>query len=210
MVSTNHPPPQIKPAPIWTKINAGDQILRLYNPDLFEAKPLSFRTFGPLARFDHHRLPKQDDPERGILYAGKTLSCCIVEVFGDMRMVEVGNWKLAKMTATRDLLLLDLRGSGAMKAGTVAGVCKDSNRSFSQEWSKYFYENSFLYEKIDGLAFSNAHNDEDSYVFYERASNGLSCGEGDCVKLSNHALEADVRLSATENNLLVRAYKSTP
>jgi hypothetical protein len=42
------------------------------------AQALTFRYYGPINRFDHHRIPSEggraEDPERGIYYAGFTLS----------------------------------------------------------------------------------------------------------------------------------------
>lgn len=206
MVAINPPPPSKTPAPVWTTISKGENLLRIFDPNSFGALPTSFRHYGHLARFDHHRNSQQIDPVRGILYAGKTISCCLVEVFGNTRVVEVGTYELAQLVTTRELLILDLRGSGAIKAGTVAGVCKDSNRSFSQEWSRYFYENPFLYKEIDGLTFGNAHNDEDSFALYERASNGIANTKA--LKLSSPALRTEIQLSAAEYGLTVSPYKS--
>lgn len=204
MVAINPPPPSVTPEPVWSNINPGVKFLRLFDPTSFGSTAMNFRAFGPLARFDHHRHPNQIDSDRGILYAGKTISCCLVEVFGDSRVIEVGNFELALLEATRNLLLLDLRGSGAMKAGTVAGVCKDSNRGYSQAWSKYFYENHCFYKEVDGLAFTNAHNDEDSFALYERAADGLTCIT--TLKLSSPALRDEIKLSAAENLLTVSPY----
>ena len=37
-----------------------------------------------LSRFDHQQSQKPElNEERGIIYAGLSLSCCLVEIFGD-------------------------------------------------------------------------------------------------------------------------------
>ena len=158
------------PAPAWRfiapnyfTVPAGSTYIRMFNPADHGQQALTFRHNGPLRRFDHQKLvagKAANCSDRGILYAGDTLSGCIVEIFGDTRIVEVGTWVVAQIKTSRELLLLDLRGDGAMKAGTVAAVCKDSNHAFSQQWSKFFYENHYQYKMLDGLIFWNAHNDD--------------------------------------------------
>ena len=209
MVAVKLPPPAVAPQPVFLKIAAGTIVLRLYDPSLYKAQALAFRTFGPIGRFDHHRAPYPscaDDTERGIIYGAYTLSSCIVEVFGDRKVIEVGTWEVTALTTTRLLKLLDLRGHGAMRAGTVSAVSKESNRQFSQEWSRYFYNNRFLYTNIDGLAFYNAHNDEEAFAFYERAEGAFPCGPKDLQPLRHDSLRTAIQEIAITNNLLVEPY----
>lgn len=84
----------------------------------------------------------------------------------------------------RSLRLLDLRGNGAMRAGTVSAIAKCEYR-YSQPWSRYFYENPGTFETIDGIYYSNAHNDEPAVLLYERAADALSCSESDTVRLDH-------------------------
>jgi hypothetical protein len=100
--------------------------------------------------------------------------------------------------------LLDLRGAGAMKAGTVVAVCNDSDHSLSQEWSKFFYENYYQYERIDGLIFNNAHNGETALALYERCSDAL-VSTGEC-QLRDEALRSAVLKTAADNRLTVVPY----
>jgi hypothetical protein len=168
---------------------------------------LTFRRYGPLRRFDHQRArdgEPDEDKERGILYAGESISGCVVEVFGDTRIIEVGTWELALLETQREVNLLDLRGDGAMKAGTVAGVCKDTNQGLSQLWSRYFYENECIYGPIDGLLFGNAHNDEMALALYERAESALCCLMA--CPLSDNALRSEVLLTAKDYGLTVEPY----
>ena len=209
MVAIKSPPPIVTPKPVFLKIATGTTVVRLYNPSLYNAQALAFRTCGPISRFDHHRAPYPscaEDPERGIIYGAFALSSCIVEVFGDRKVIEVGTWQVAALNTTRLLTLLDLRGHGAMRAGTVSAVCKESNRQFSQEWSRYFYENSFIYTNIDGLAFYNAHNDEETFAFYERANGAFRCGSKDLQPLRHNSLRTAIQEIAITNNLLVEPY----
>ncbi len=199
----------VAPQPVFLKIPAGTTVVRLYDPSLYNAQALAFRTLGPVSRFDHQRAPYpgcNNDPERGIIYGAFVLSSCIVEVFGDRKVIEVGTWEVAALNTTRLLTLLDLRGHGAMRAGTVAAVSKESNRQFSQEWSRYFYDNGFIYTNIDGLAFYNAHNDEEAFAFYERAEGAFQCGPKDLQPLRHNSLRTAIQEIAITNNLLVEPY----
>lgn len=93
-----------------------------------------------------------------------------------------------------------------MKAGTVAGVCKDSNRQYSQAWSRFFYETVYTYGTLDGLLWGNAHNDEDAMALYERCRHDIKCGATDTCALRDTALRTEVHKSAADANIFVDPY----
>jgi hypothetical protein len=64
-----------------------------------------------------------------------------------------------------------------MRAGSVAALAKVADRSLSQAWSRYFYEQTSLYGQIDGISFHNAHNEEEAIALYERAQSTLVCSD---------------------------------
>lgn len=218
MVRLLPPPPARPPDPLFQTLPAGTTLFRLFDPTRHGATAAGFRHYGPLARFDHHRgmgagpagerLPAQD-PERGILYAAATLSSCLVEIFGDTGLIAYGNWHVAAPTLTRELLLLDLRGPGAMRAGAVAALAKIPERPPTQQWSRYFYEETATYaapdgRPIDGLLYYNAHNDEEAVALYERAAAVLACLPDRVARLDTR--EPTIRaalLEAAERNHLV-------
>lgn len=144
MVLIAPPPPNKPPAPLVKTLPAGSHLIRIFNTR-HETQALTFRHYGPFNRFDHQRASAsgtpQTDVERGIYYAGFTLSCCVVEVFGDHGAIEIRDdeW-VARVTLQRDLRLLELSQNGAMRAGSVAALAKVADRALSQEWSRYFYE----------------------------------------------------------------------
>ena len=190
-------------------MTSGTAFQRLYDPTKHGATALSFRHYGPISRFDHQPEPCAVDPNRAILYVARTLSGCLVEIFGDAKLINVGTWEVAFIDCTRDLHLLDLRGANAMRAGTVAGVCKDSNRPISQAWSRYFYENSFLYApvigtSIDGLIFGNAHNDEDAVALNERCQSDFICRA--VCSLNDAALRTEIKCIALGTGMYVQPY----
>ena len=190
---------------------AGTFLVRLFDPNRYNNTALTFRYLGPFSRFDHHRgeateddtIPRKPavDERRGVYYSAKTLSSCIVEIFGDEGVIRTDTHYIARPTVTRDLLLLDLRGSNAMRSGTISAIAKVRGRPITQAWSRYFYENPAIYQEIDGLIYSNAHNDEDAIVLYERAESALECPPEQVRPLSNPFLRAALLEIALKHNL---------
>lgn len=146
------------------------------------------------------------NPKRGIYYAALTFSGCLVEVFGDTGVIEIGEKCVCLPILIRELKLLDLRRSGAMKAGSVAALAKTTNRSLSQEWSRYFYDEPEIYPKIDGIIYFNAHNDahndDEAIALYERAKNGLTFPSERILRLAHPSLRPAIQKAALDNNLI--------
>lgn len=206
------PPPNRPVAPRFLEIPAGARLVRIFDPTRRDATPLTFRAYGPLKRFDHHRGEGPDhdpcdDPERAVYYAAwssdvpRALSSCLVEVFGDTGVVEPGERRVAMPSLTRPLRLLDLCFQGAMRAGTVAAIAKCEYRQ-SQPWSRYFYETTSLYDTIDGLCYLNAHNDEPAILLYDRARDALRCSDDDIVRLDDPRLRPTLLAIMRANNLI--------
>ncbi len=203
---TNRTPTR-PPSPCFHNLAVGSQIVRIFDPTKYQTQALTFRFNGPRHRFDHHRgdiTAPQDDQERGIYYAAFTLSSCLVEYFGDTGVIEIADQCVCRVSITRPLRLLDIRGSGAMKAGSVAALSKTADRVLSQEWSRYFYENEDIYSRIDGIIYFNAHNDEEAISLYERASDGLDCPEDRVVRLAHPRLRPAIQKAALDNNLIFK------
>lgn len=205
MVLIAPPPPKFSPSPSFHLLDAGSQIVRIFNPNKYQTQALTFRFYGPIHRFDHHReATPQTDPQRGIYYAALTLSGCLVEYFGDTGVIELKDEQVCQVNVIRPLTLLDLRASGAMKAGSVAALAKTADRVLSQQWSRYFYETEEIYSLIDGLIYFNAHNDEEAIALYERAHDGLTCLETQVVRLSHPNLRPAIQATALANNLIFK------
>lgn len=205
MVLIAPPPPSRPPAPLHYILPSGRYLRRIFNPTRHNTQALTFRHYGPINRFDHQRITQagqsEDDPERGIYYAGFTLSCCLVEYFGDSGVIEIIDEQVAIVQIQRDLQLLDLRGSGALRAGSVASLAKVADRAFSQAWSRYFYEQTAIYGTLDGICYFNAHNDEDAIALYERSQHALSCPNTQIMDLNHPSLRPAIQQVALENNL---------
>ena len=201
------PPPLVTPRSQFHILPAGSRIFRIYDPTRFSATATAFRTFGPLLRFDHHRGIRRGDgreaapdPERAVYYAAPTISSCLVEMFGDDRLLDFGERRLAVVRLTRDIRLLDLRGASAMRAGSITALAKAPDHRIAQAWSRYFYAEA-VYQKADGLLYQNAHNDEEALALYERAIDALDCQESDTLRLNDPALRPIIQVIAEENLL---------
>ena len=204
MVQIALPPPARAPRPVFARLPAGTVLCRLFNPSSHGATATGFRRFGPLLRFDHHQAVQGKpaaDPGRGVYYAALSLSCCVVEVFGDTGLIECGEWQVAMPRLTREVRLLDLRGRGAMRAGSVAALAKVPDPPLSQAWSRWFYERP-EYQQPEGLLWSNAHNDEGALALYEGAENALECPEDHTIPLGEPVLRPLLLQIAEANHLV--------
>ena len=205
MVVVHFPPPSRSIAPKFVTLVLNDILIRIFDLTKYDATAISFRNYGPISRFDHHReCPQRLDPDRSVIYAGRTLSCCIVEIFGTGGVVKLERQQTAFITLKDSLKLLDLRGSAAMAAGTVAALSSITQRDISQAWGKYFYENPQLYGNIDGLIFSGAHNGEDAIALYERAESKLASAKIEILPLNHPDLRDGILSIAKNHGLLVK------
>lgn len=206
MVKIPLPPPVRRPDPVHVTLPAGRRLVRIFDPTSHGATATSFRTDGPALRFDHQRGAPGgtvgDDLERGIYYAAATLSCCLVERFGDEWVIGLGEHHVAQPALRRPLRLLDLRGPAAMRAGIASAIAKVEDRAVSQAWARYFYERADLYGPVDGLAFFGAHNDEVAYALFERAHDALACGPDWISRLDHPKWRGAILATAKANNLL--------
>lgn len=204
MVLIASPPPAKTPSPLYRTLASGSFLLRIFDPTQYGTRATTFRYYGPINRFDHQLSPSgncAEDPDRGISYAGLTLSCCLVECFGDTGVIEIKGQQIGRIQLTRDLTLLDLRANGAMRAGSVAALAKVADRHLSQAWSRYFYEQTDLYRQIDGISFLNAHNDEEAFALYERAQSALICPDDRILPLAHPSLRPAIQQAALDNHL---------
>jgi hypothetical protein len=223
MVDVKLPPPLRNVNPQTTILPANTKLRRIYDPTRYDAIcpkglaarreavsfriAIGFRSYGPVSRFDHHSSGKaSDDSQRRIIYAGFTLSCCIAEYFGDGEIVNVENIRLAIIYLSKELKLLDLRGKAAMAAGTVTAISAITQTKITQAWGRYFYEHIELYDRVDGLIFSGAHNGEDAIALYERAEAIISSSKVKEIDLKNETLRSTILKIADEHGLEVETY----
>jgi len=183
------PPPPRRPAPKFYPLPRQAQLRRIYSTQRPGVTASTFRHFGPLERFDHHRPDSsgtlREDGERAVSYFAEHLRGCLVEVFGDTNKVVTTQRYLCVAVATRSLRLLDLRGGGGRAAGAEDALAKDGDRRTSQAWSRYFYEHPEHYGEIDGIIYENAHNSDTAIALYERAQSKLTFPDDLIVPLAS-------------------------
>ena len=124
----------------------------------------------------------------------------MVEVFGDTRLIAPAGYHVGRIEITRDLRLLDLRGPGAMRAGSVAALAKVPNHALAREWSRHFYEHP-TYRTCDGLIYSGAYNDQDAIALYERQAGALACPPSSVMPLDDPALRGALLKIAADHDL---------
>lgn len=193
MVRIDPPPPQRSFNPIVEALPAGARLLRIYRPETYGSTACGFRFDGPLSRFDHH----EPGLRRGIHYSAPSLSACVVEVFGDSGVMEVEGFRLAVLHTIRALQLLDLRGNGAMRAGSVTALAATADRDLTQQWSRFFYGAL----ATDGLFYSNAHNSESAIALNERAQDAISCDQD--LALGSPLLRSRLQQIASDHSLVM-------
>ena len=205
MVLIAYPPPTRPVSPAITILAPGTRLIRIYDPTKYNTRATTFRYYGPLGRFDHHQHSLSSpaiDVNRGINYWGLNLSCCLVEVFGDTGIIEIERQQVGIVELSQSIKLLELRGSGAMKAGSVSALSSVPDRELSQAWSRYFYENPALYDEIDGIIFSNAHNQDTALALYERAESKLQAARIQSIPLSAESLQHLIAECALAHGLI--------
>ena len=204
MVTVAPPPPGPRRtiAPVMNTLRPGTELFRIYDPEAPHGPRdgRAFRWHGPYARFDHHRGTGRRE-RRGIWYGGLTLGCAIAEAF-DIGVVDPGTKRLARVRAARELVLLDLRGRAAMRAGTVAAISAGDHR-VAQAWSRYFWEHPDIYGEPDGLLYPSAHNGEPAVALYERARGGIRVPRGHDAALTDPVVLAVIRREALDQGLVV-------
>jgi hypothetical protein len=211
MVLILPPPPTVTPRPQHETVKTKTALVRIFNPaSRYKTQASTYRYFGPLLRFDHHqpltkeeavKLNGKEDPNRGITYWGFTLSCCLVELFGDTKIVEFKDYEVAIATLEQPLLLLDIRDKGAMAAGSVAALGSVADRLVSQAWSRYFYLETDIYQKVDGILYSNAHNGEKAVALYERSEPIILNAKIQTRPLKDRSIRHLIDAAVAENNM---------
>lgn len=104
------------------------------------------------------------------MYAADRFQGCLVEVYQDNCKAGFAlKRRHCTLQVQRALLLLDLRGNGALGAGVPSSI-STVEHVLAQRWSCHFSDHPEDYGDIDGLVYHNSHNEQNAYAFYERCS----------------------------------------
>jgi hypothetical protein len=185
--------------PTFVTLPVARRLIRVHSPQPYGAEPLTFRGHGPHARFDHHRCDAdgkaRTDAERGAVYAGESLVCCLGEFFADSCEIAVRGTKVATVRVVEPLTLLDLRGTAATGVGTTQAIAAISQRKTTQAWARYWYDHPML-TGVHGLLYTASNSGSDAIAFWERADGKLEVLVD--LDLADPALSAEVDLAADQ------------
>lgn len=152
------PPASLPADPLErTVVEEGVRVWRVYRAGgTYAVNWNTFRTCGPVAngRFDHHRLPAQEQPDRSIFYGALSADVAIVETFQDGRTIDRTRedpW-LAAFDLRHDLAVLDLMGPWPTRAGASQAIAT-GRRDVARAWSRAIYA---AYPDVQGLMYRSA------------------------------------------------------
>jgi hypothetical protein len=185
--------------PDFVEIAAGTRLLRIYAPAVHNATPAGFREWGPLHRFDHQRSQPDGsrgvDRRRGIIYGGYTLLCCAGECFTDKGEITLAGNRLARLTVTQELRLMDLRGTAASGAGTIHAINGITQRNTTHAWARWWYDHPQLVG-IDGLSYQASGSGENAIALWERARGKVVCRRGHHWPLHHPDLDDELQVAS--------------
>jgi RES domain len=190
--------------PTFDRIAPGSVIYRLYSPEPYKTRPATFRRYGPIARFDHHRAgaggARRRDRNRGIVYASRHFVCSMGEKFGDPGEVKLAGNRVARLAVDEELCLVDLCETAATGVGTTQAIGADGRRKVTQAWGRWLYDHPQLAD-ADGLRYTSFHTGLPAIALWERARGKVRCPRGNSWDLASSVLRTDVQVAAFELHL---------
>jgi hypothetical protein len=137
---------------------------RVYHQGKYTPDGVTFRRYGPQARFDHHHPadpPVVDTTGRRVLYVGEDLATSACEVFGDAGIAAIcPNYRVAIIAPTTILAIFNLAAKGAAMAIGALPALGDGNeaRSLTQQWARAIYEDQPAGPEITGIHYRSGYN----------------------------------------------------
>jgi hypothetical protein len=167
------------------RLAPGTTLTRIYDPSARGARALTFRSFGPLLRFDHHPPGPDGAPaehaDRAIWYGSwgpQAIRSCGVEIFGDTGRIRLRPYRLAVPVTTRELVLVDLRADGALAAGATAELPKWPDLRMTWAWARHLHGVTVDGVPVDGLTWDSARSNLPCLALFERAADALTVPAG--------------------------------
>lgn len=137
---------------------------RIYHRSSRTPRAETFRSFGPLARFDHHTpdpdSPGDDPGGRAVLYIAENLTAAACEVFGQAGVAALcPQWRVGIVAPDRALRVLDLvREGAAMRIGALPALAQgDVPRALSQQWARAIAEDRPAGDEVTGIRYRTAY-----------------------------------------------------
>ena len=116
-----------------------------------------FRSFGPILRFDPHRVPKGHDPDRAVWYGASTPGAALAEAFQADRTIDRhrrGPY-ITGLSFTRTLTVLDVAADSSGAWITRAGgnfAVSTAPHALTQQWARAI---AVAFPDLDGLRYNS-------------------------------------------------------
>lgn len=144
---------------------------RIYHRDRFTPNGITFRRFGPLARFDHHTptRPAMDPDGRAVLYLAVDLATSACEVFGEAGVAALRpHWRSPKSPGPRHRHLRPHRTRRGLAIGALPALAAgNEHRGLTQQWARAIYEDQPAATKVDGIRYRTAYNDNHALALWD-------------------------------------------
>jgi hypothetical protein len=134
---------------------------------------VTFRRYGPKARFDHQHPadpPVEDPTGRRVLYVGEDLATSACEVFGDAGIAAICPfYRVAIIAPTTTLAMFNLVAKGAAMAIGALPALGDGNepRSLTQQWARAIYEDKPAGPEIAGIHYRSGYNSGEALALWD-------------------------------------------
>ncbi|OYD70193.1 RES family NAD+ phosphorylase [Rhodococcus sp. OK302] len=161
-------PPSSDPGESW-------QWCRVYHRSSHTPDGATFRSFGPVSRFDHHtpNPPALDPDGRAVLYVADNLATAASEVFGEAGVAQIcPNYRVSIVEPATSLDMLDLAGPGsAMAIGALPALAQGAEpRASTQEWARAIFEDRPAGDSVSGIHYRTAYGDGDALALWDCSS----------------------------------------
>jgi hypothetical protein len=163
------PPSPLPEGETWDWTPGGAALWRAYHNDPWTPSATFRRTYGPVARFDHHLCdpPAEDPSGRSVIYLARFRATALVESF---RNREIGmvcpRWRIAQIRAEATVTLQDITEGRAMKIGALPELSTGSiDRATSQRWARAIHATG----RVSGIIYAGAHDLGGAIVLWETA-----------------------------------------
>jgi RES domain len=146
---------------------------RVYHESTYAPDGITFRRYGPTARFDHHHHadpPIVDTTGRRVLYVGEDLATSACEVFGDAGIAPIcPRYRVAIIAPTTSLAMYDLAAKGmAMAIGALPALGDGHEpRSLTQEWARAIYEDQPAGPDVTGIHYRSGYNSGEALALWD-------------------------------------------
>jgi hypothetical protein len=116
-----------------------------------------FRSFGPVLRFDPHKLPQGQDPTRGVWYGASSPDAALAELFQAERVIDCGRNRpyLTALSFDRSLTVLDVAADSAGAWITRVGgtfAVSTAPHAITQQWARAV---AAAFPDLDGIRYNS-------------------------------------------------------